>query len=262
MSEAKAKKHDLSESEDNNSHDEDSSTEESLDDYGDNPGQEASCPQRKKYSPRIKDESRRFFLFHAIFDQVLSIEAYRRIDWVKIAAEAGFEGLVPSQNAYNLFHNSWKALHGGTSFVQGRENKGETESSFSRSDGRHVHLLLAIIDHISGRAQKPTAKWEDVVRKLGLCSAGAAGQRFCRLWKKYKNLPEPDSFTGEASSRSDKMEEYFAYMESFDDGDDDEEPRPLYELHDSSGSKTERQDAVSQTMAMDLVPKIDQMDLN
>ncbi|KAF8858303.1 hypothetical protein BDZ45DRAFT_690237 [Acephala macrosclerotiorum] len=257
MTKAKVEKHDTSTSENGDLHD-DPNAEQAYDDYEILDKNTIHLQRRNRY---ISNESYRFFLFHAILDQVLSVEAYKKINWVEIAKATGTGGPKSSHAANNDFNATWKSLHSGRRFLQDKEAKLEQNLTFSRCDIQHVHLLLAIIDELVGHAQKPKAGLTELAVKLGRSSEAQPRQMFVRLWEKYLRIQYPDLCPEKKNSRAKKMDEWIVHMHSFDNGDDDEEPPPPYEKHDSNTSKTGQQNAGVDSEIIDLLPNVEDMDL-
>lgn len=264
MSRLKTEANDISDSDEGNK----STIEEYLDKRDDKPNPEPIHPQRKNFCKNIKDESQRFFLLHAIVIQVLSVEAYKRIDWIKVAKDIGLEGPKSNDTANNLFQNTWKPLHGGKGFLEDKRSTAEEnlalnseldlESklilSFSRCSPKNVYLLLAMIDELAGHLQRPRVSWTRIAPKLGWSLESGPRRAFVRLWGKYMKIHYPDLVPEKNQSRAEKMAEWVTNMHSFDNGEDDEEPPPPYEKDDSSAIKTEQQNKEADCEMMDLVP--------
>ncbi|CZR64972.1 uncharacterized protein PAC_14872 [Phialocephala subalpina] len=236
MGKAEEDTHDIMESEDLDASDYDSSARESLDERHDNLHENTLCLPRQNLF--VKNESYRFFLFHAVLDQVLSVDAYKKISWVKIAKKD-----KTSSAELELNSGSDLGLDLDLHLDMGLDSNSESESVFSYCSTKHVNLLLAIIDALAAV-------------KLGQSTESRARQIFDTLWEKYMKIHYPDLIPQKKISRAEKMDEWVADMHSFDNGDDDEEPSPPYKKHDSSKSKTEQQNTELDPEMTDLLPKV------
>jgi hypothetical protein len=174
-----------------------------------------TCPGMPGSLPRpFKSDSREFLLYHAIVDQVLSLDVFEIINWTDIAKTVGYNGRTTVTRTNELFAQTWKVRHGG-------------------SLTKHTHLFLAIIDELSGEIDGLCGNWTKLASALRCETESVPRMAFKRLWGKYLKITRPEVCIPVKKSRGEKVDEWIANMQSFDDGDDDGEPLPLYEEHDS-----------------------------
>lgn len=248
---------DASNWENENDSDEGSENMISLNGHGVMPGM---SPNLRRSLPRsFKYESRKFFLYHAILDQVLSLDDYQTIDWTKIAKTVGYNGCDTVKRTKTLFDETWRVFHGGRTLKRRRTarpsiaivNSVVPRLPFTRtvtvtagtpgSITKQVHLLLAMIDELSGKQNRPVGKWTKLASELGYNSESGPRKMFNRLWGKYLKIARPEACIRAKKTTSEKMDEWSAYMQSLDDGDDDEEPLPPYEEYDPRKKSIEDQ---------------------
>ncbi|KUJ16341.1 uncharacterized protein LY89DRAFT_669863 [Mollisia scopiformis] len=194
--------------------------------------------------PKIKDESFRFFILHAILDQVLSIEGHHRIDWIKVSEDVGYKGQNPSTCSKKVFAATWKALH-RRSFVQDKKSKIDTVEAPPEY----------VFERCVGNGREATVNWAKLAETLGNSSEKGERDVFNRMWNKYWGK-DPHKTTA-----YEKMDEYYAYIKNFDQGHDDEEPGypppPPYEDIESQNNGIKHPETANDGEAMELVPRLE-----
>lgn len=170
-------------------------------------------------------------IYDAVLDQVLSMDTFEIINWTKVADRIGYTGPGAHILAKRYFLDKWIARNGATSVE--REPRGALS--------KHAHLLLAMLDDLSGRLDRPRGKWTRLALQLGNKTECAPRKLFGLLWQKYLRITRPEACIPATKTRGQKMDEWIADMQSYDDGDDDEEPLPSYEEYDSRESSTKSQ---------------------